>query len=247
MNDLYSNVQFSANLPSQNTPIIDDQLQSNSNDQISKNGFNLGFIVIIFFAIILLIFGVIFFTQNSKVSANDLPALENNPDYTLNPVYLILTTLNWKEQDYQGLTIKYPPGWKVRSYDLGKGELVSLSKVEDGKGSAIFLGEISRLTDKTCDQYLENEKKRADTANTASNNQNQNTASFAKEGIIRINKYSTRAVLLFENFQGYTAKSLTLCLQKDGRDYAMQLMEQDAEKKLRKLKDFILILNSIKL
>lgn len=228
---------------------ISNQNISNNSDQIlndniinSTTYFPFGKIILGLFVLILIFFSGIFFTQNSKVSANTLAPLNSNPDYSLNSIYMIPSTINWKEHEYQNLKIKYPPDWKVKSYDLGKGEMVSFSKVEQNSGSAVFFGLTSRFTDKTCDQHLEKLKVEGDISPTK---QNAGFSSSSDIGTLMINGSQVKALFSNTNVAGYTGKSLMVCLKKENKEYVIQLMDNSPDKQFKDLKEFILILNSL--
>lgn len=230
-----------------NSPVPDqnNQLLTNSLDEKSGSHFPLGLITILCMITILFILIFIFFTQNSKVSATDFSSISKNSDYSLNQVYLIPSTINWKEYNYQKVNIRYPSDWNTKSYDLGRGDLVMFSKVEQGYGSSIFFGELSHITSDSCDQYLQKSAPEGDLNNNPANNQNSLLADKQSE-TLEIQGYLAKANLLSTKIQGYTSKTLTLCFNKNGIEYGAQLLDNSADNNFKEFKNFILLLNSLK-
>ena len=190
-------------------------------------------------------YGIFFFTQNTKASAQTLPSLKEQSDYSLSPLYLLPAIMGWQEYNYQEIRIKYPSDWKMKSYNLGKGELVSFSRVEQNTGSSIFFGKRSHLTDSTCDQYLEEAKTGSQTGDTSNSQQNSGFNTLVEEGTITTRNKQAKAVLFYGNIQGYSLKALTLCLKQNDKEYIVRLMDSSTDKKFSDLKNFILMLNNV--
>lgn len=174
------------------------------------------------------------FLQNNKFSA--LPTAVASFEFGSNPVSTAVTTVIWKEQIYENVKFKIPPGWAVKEL-----ELVGLKSVSLGtKDSNVFFSRLTGTQLGDCDKYLE---KKYESAGYLKESGFKSEAE--KRGFKVGSLFEGNAVFLNINSPVGILKELNLCFEKNGIDYNLEIHEVGAGREFKGLNDMVLMMNTM--
>lgn len=226
-------------------PTVPNDVNFTDNDKNPESSFPIGWIIlgiIIVVVLIILGFGIFFFFENSKTSTHELPELNDNLDYQLNPLFAGFSTLIWKNHSLDYVKAKYPLDWELKPVRLLTTEADEAFTLKGKKGDITFFRTNSKIS--SCSQFvdtgfenIEDRKKKISTSSQANY--------INERGATRINGNTFRLFFLSTDFQGIGSKSLSVCIENSGQVYLGSLQEEGPGRDFKNLKEFILFLNSL--
>lgn len=193
--------------------------QGDDMTQSTPSGFNFFLLIVIIIVILMIGIGVFYFVGFTKASHNILNDPNQKLDYNLNPLYLNMATVGWKKQLYQGMNIKYPSDFQIKTFDIGTGPTISFSKSANGSGYAIAINDLSANTlTKNCQEFMNKALLEATNANESSNNRNgPKSTSISK--LIETNNGKVPLVMNDISLGGYNWKNTYFCFKKNEKEY----------------------------